>query len=145
MAEMITFTLEGAVENHRKLWREIARILEEEPDEKYLNMPNPNEKLLGGITILKEEVMNKLFPNFYSDLKTLPYTVIKNNCFLCHFADGKCITRCPLESQYAFNGCLNGLWNKFELYLYANNSFEKAAKTARKIAELPIITKEANV
>lgn len=119
----IIFTLEETVENHRKLWREIARILKEEDG--YYTVNN-----------IKEIAMENIFPEYVGK--------ISKNCFLCHYSESYCDSLCPLykHGKYPFK-CLNGLWEIF-YDLIEKKSYKTAAKTALKIANLPIIDKENN-
>lgn len=105
------FTLEEAVRNHRILWKEIAKLLEEGDY---------------SAELVKKKAMENKFP---AEL----VNIIHNNCFLCSYTDqfsGSC-SLCPLQNDEA-SSCLNGLWSLF----YHSNS---PGKIALEIAELPIV------
>ena len=123
-----TFTLEEAVENHRKLWREIARILREEDVTEIIY-----KKFFyySRHTAIKIEAMRNIYKNKYEN------NDIQHNCFLCEYSFVSC-KKCPLYDRKGRIGCLNGRYAIFRGEICYGN-YKEAADVASEIAELPIV------
>lgn len=130
--ETVELTLEEAVENHRKLWYEIARMVKED-----IQIP---EKVSGcSACYLKDKALKKVFPGI---------NVLFGDCFLCDFDSNyleRSCAHCPLvkrdfdsKDDSSFR-CLDGLYDKFENTLRHKKS--DAVDIAIQIAELPIINR----
>lgn len=112
-------TKADAVFKHRVLWCAMAEYIAKGIVE-------------DAIYELKEMVLEERFPNYAG--------VLNYNCFLCSYA---CICeRCPLQNITQDN-CLGGLYEHFSFAYYEDGiklgDFSEAAKTALKIAFLPVI------
>lgn len=129
------YSLEEAVDNHRKLWYEIHRILKEESDiEEYL------DTVSNQTTYYPQRIKIRAMINIFdSDYRAGD---IMNDCFLCQYrreeSKGSC-EFCPLDTNES-NHCLNGLYKRF-IRNIERGLYGKAAEIALKIAELPIINR----
>ncbi len=105
---MMKLTREQAIEEHRKMWRWIAE-----------------ETLKRKKKVWKENYFKE-----HPEYKELPISL----CWCCEYADVKCL-KCPLV--WPNGGCTEkkekiGLFYKWVI----ETNYKKAAKYARKIAEL---------
>lgn len=117
-------TLEEAVENHRKLWNEIARIIKETGIRKWER-----------VDYLKTQALRNL---------GMP-TDIKNQCFLCEYANWDSLTKCqgcPLTPD-TVNYCLGGVFPMF-VRLFGTRDSESAYAVAIEIANMPIVNRGDN-
>ena len=134
-----TFTLEEAVENHRKLWREIARILREEDVGKLREIENIYSSSYSSSYIsfiLTNEIKKQAMKNVFGMNNCFQNLI--NECFLCEYTDYNC-ELCPLQEQNRYNSaCLNGKFHLFTRLIF-KKSYKKASDLASEIAELPIV------
>ena len=124
MSDWIEMTKQEAVAKHRKLWNEIADMIDR--GERY------------GVIDLKREALNNLGEE----------NDIYNNCYCCEYArmycsncpvvwnneDSRCRFMCETGSyEYDEN---NSEWLNF-MYAIKDGYYDLAAKVAREIANLP--------
>lgn len=112
-------TKADAVFKHRVLWCAMAE---------YMSKGIIKDTIAG----LKYKVLKERFPTYTG--------VLDYNCFLCTYALD--CSRCPLQDITQDN-CLGGLYEHFSFAYYEDGiklgDFSEAAKTALKIAFLPVI------
>lgn len=124
------FTLNETIENHRKMWREISRILKEGEFEDF-NGPN--------LPRIKTEALRNAIDKDYS------CNDLMHNCFLCEYVSKlsyKSCCFCPLQDEDNLNqSCLNGLYDSFFQSLFLKD-YELSGDIALKIANLNVINKE---
>ena len=112
-------TKADAVFKHRVLWCALADYIEK-------------GIIKDTVAELKYKVLKERFPTYAENLVY--------NCFLCTYANG-CIS-CPLQ-DITQSDCLGGLYRNFDFVYHMEGrelgDFSEAAKTALKIAFLPVI------
>lgn len=139
-------TLEEAVENHRILWRGIAKAIQSEEFG-----CSTNRGLHFSIETLKSIILDRLFPEYAGR--------VHHNCFLCEYSltefneKGKAYNHCeycPLfnKNEDPNHMCLNGHFGDAAMYvsLIRNDPSiiyrEEAYLECLKISELPIVNRK---
>lgn len=130
MSHWIKMTKEEAIINHRKLWNEVADMLDR--GERYDH-----------VDVLKRQALNNIDEE----------NDIHNNCYCCEYAKNDC-RKCPViwnNERYYDHMCETGYddifddlydvkdkseWANF-LILIKQKDYDTAAEIAREIANLP--------
>lgn len=128
MSHWIKMTKEEAIVNHRRLWNEIADMLD-------------RGERCNHVDVLKRQALNNIGEE----------NDIHNNCYCCEYAKNDC-SRCPViwnNESYDDYMCEIGYEDDFSIYVEHNSEwanfliligekdYDTAAKIAREIANLP--------